>query len=59
MTGWKTKVGALLVSLGEVLVQSVPEYEWVGRIIEGIGGGLIAWGLGHKIEKATVALKLK
>jgi hypothetical protein len=61
MTGWKTKLGAILTAISGVifgissLVPSVPGnpclFEFTGYIAVGLGAGFISWGIGHKLEK--------
>lgn len=58
MTGWKTKLGGLaLIFSGLALgIVGVTEGFNMEKIAQGgalIGSGLAAWGIGHKIEKAS------
>ena len=61
MKGWKTKTGAILTTLGGVLVSSAESVSdevgvWLalaGKVLMAVGGPLAAWGLGHKIDKAS------
>jgi len=62
MKGWKTKLGAIFVAVGgaclagaKVIPDPVvaPWLTFVGVVLTTMGGGTAAWGLGHKIEKAT------
>lgn len=61
MKGWKTKWGAIILLAGQTVTGAAdiaPDptaAEWIrfaGKILTGIGTGLTAWGIGHKIEKA-------
>lgn len=62
MTGWKTKVGAILIAIGSALVagsEAVPPgnvelsgwLKFAGVLIGGVGAGIGTVGIGHKIEK--------
>jgi len=52
MTGWKTKLGGVLIAVGEALKQSLPtELTWVGMMVQAIGMAFSVWGIGHKIDK--------
>jgi len=50
MTGWKTKLGAVLLALSPVLhLFGLGEFE---GLAQAGGAALTAAGIGHKIEKA-------
>ena len=51
MKGWKTKVGASLIALGELVQAIVPEYSDVGSFLKTMGSAVTAYGIAHKIEK--------
>jgi hypothetical protein len=60
MKGWKTKTGAILLSVGAFLsstselIQDPDIFMWMdfaGKTILGLGTSLTAWGLGHKLDK--------
>lgn len=60
MKGWKTKTGAIIAVIGGALLagsQVCPDESlksWIifaGTILASAGGGLGAYGIGHKIEK--------
>ena len=60
MSGWKTKVGAVITAIGGTIIGSaeiaptpgmIPWLKFIGFIISGIGGALTIWGIGHKLEK--------
>lgn len=65
MKGWKTKYGSVALIAGQVLMGSAdvaPEpsvsvwMSFIGKILTGVGGGMTAWGLGHKLEKNKVTI---
>ena len=67
MTGWKTKAGSIILSIGGVIVGSaeiapvpgmVPWLKFIGFIVSGVGGALTVWGIGHKLEKAQKIKKV-
>lgn len=60
MTGWKVKSGTLIVIIGTAIfstseIVTDPAISvWIaltGKMLLGIGGGLVSWGMGHKLEK--------
>ena len=58
MSGWKTKLGSLIMAMSQILpgifLQHNPElHEAATGVLASVGAGLTAWGLGHKIEKST------
>ena len=64
MTGWKTKVGAILVAVGGALAASSeavpPGYvelsgwlKFAGILVGAVGTGFLGVGIGHKVEKLT------
>jgi hypothetical protein len=62
MKGWKTKTGAALLAIGSVapgIADACPNPEmatWIlfaGKLLQGLGAALTAYGIGHKIEKAS------
>jgi hypothetical protein len=68
MTGWKTKVGTITLIAGTALMgaadvaPSMAVADWmtfVGKILTGVGGGLTAFGLGHKLEKNKPIVKIE
>lgn len=70
MSGWKTKYGSIILITGTALLgaadvaPSMQIGEWmsfIGKIATGIGGGLTAYGIGHKLEKnkPTVVIESK
>lgn len=65
MKGWKTKVGLLLIAVGEATkglsaTMAAPElapeiYLKIGEVLVYAGGIMTAWGVAHKIQKAGEA----
>lgn len=60
MTGWKTKWGTILLIVGGAVMgaaEIAPDanaalwMNFAAKLVTGIGTGLTAWGLGHKLEK--------
>ena len=60
ITGWKTKYGAVIVAIGMSLLgasEVAPNVDlgiwmkFIGTVLTGLGSGLTAIGIGHKIEK--------
>lgn len=57
MSGWKTKVGAILLGVSGLLKTladslGAPELTVYAEIFAAIGGPLTAVGVAHKVEKA-------
>jgi len=63
LDGYKTKLGTSMVAVG-VFLETVgafvpdlgPNIVTVGKALEGLGAALVAWGIGHKIDKNTKAI---
>lgn len=60
MTGWKSKVGGVLVALGGLvgtMSTAFPEYQTVfvsgGVFLGALGTAFLGIGIAHKIEKAA------